>query len=424
MSDSQETDYTILEQQSEAVERQETDGSLQISANETLKETSETKEQATENVNWSEALLAESENKRKRVFRWMEGKGQTESDKDLMINSLAESLQIHKEIVERIQREKDVYEETMEKRHAEERNAVNVEREKAQLALEEHKEHYARLEAAYQSVVQELEAKKQEYKRIEANFYSHVRTIKPTDDDLSTIQPEIGHLFSQLNNLCMSLRSKIDREAATTFVQERWPALNESVKELMKNDEKTLDSGYITLFAEKFLVETMLHEIMKQPIHLGVSVNEAFEQVDAWIRVRNEEWATRLRQQISALVVKQPADEQESIEKAKEALVERIIDQLSRIYPTVKEDANQAKKILNIVNRTAKLNLAMKGQEILVKPVPIEEGVATFNSTMMKPVNKGKPEGRVLIVISPPFIASDPNDPEHGFVILGKVLCA
>ncbi|KAF7730581.1 hypothetical protein EC973_001963 [Apophysomyces ossiformis] len=427
MSEPQETEKKSLDQQHEATLTRETEHSMPVPSKENVNEathsTPELAEQAVDSTGQSDTPFISTEDSNKRVFRWMEEKEQTACDKDLMINSLAESLQIHKEIVERVQREKDAYEEAMEKKHREERNSLMMQHEQAKAALEEHRERCARLEVAYQSVVQELETKKQEYKRIEANFYSHVRSIRPTDDDLSTIQPEIGHLLSQMNNLCMSLRSKIDRDSATAFVQERWPAMNESIKELIKAEETTLDSGYITLFAEKFLVETMIEGIVRQPIHPGVSINEAFQQVDAWIRARNEEWATRLRQQVSALVVKQPAEEQQSIEKAKEALVEHIMDQLSRIYPAIKEDANQAKKILNIVNRAARLSLAMKGQEIAIKPVSVQEGVATFDSTLMKPVNKGKPEGRVLVVVSPPFVATDPSDPEHGFVIPGKVLC-
>lgn len=361
---------------------------------------------------------------RQRIASWI----QHESDKDLYIRSLTESLLIHKEIVERIENEKEQYVESIEQMRRKERQ----EYEALQQAMEERQLEYEKLQQMYHAVLGDLEKKKQEYQRMEANYYSHVRQIRATDDDLSTIQTEISHLFSQISNLCMSLRSKADRAQGTAFVFERWPEKQEAIRthllksaaEEEENEELLLDPGHIGVFTEKFLVEELLRNILEAPLHVGVSVNEAFRQVEAWMAQRNAEWAARFRQQMSALVAKQPGDdEEENIEQAKQTLTQRVMEQLLRIYPKIQGDANAGRKVTNVIQRATRLSLAIKGQELPVRTLEIEEGATEFDPSTMKPASKGKPEGLVLLVITPAFTANDPTDPEHGFLVPAKVFC-
>lgn len=113
------------------------------------------------------------EDKRNGACRMVES--DTDSDKDLVITSLTESLQIHKEILERLHNEKQEFIANIEKERQSEREATEKEKELAQQALEEQMERYRRLESNYATVVKELEARKEEFKRMEANFYAHVR---------------------------------------------------------------------------------------------------------------------------------------------------------------------------------------------------------------------------------------------------------
>ncbi|KAG2227674.1 hypothetical protein INT45_004716 [Circinella minor] len=344
----------------------------------------------------------------------------SESDQELYIRSLSESLMIHKEIVERIEYEKEQYMEMVERERKLEREAAKA----TTMALEEQQREYERLQLTYQHVLNEMEKRKQEYQRMESNYYSHVRQIRATDDDLSTIQSEISHLFSQVGNLCMGLRSKADREAGTAFIMERWADKQETIRDqLLKEGEETLDTGYIGLFIEKYIVEVILDSLLRKPLQPGVSINDAYQQVEEWFFKRNPEWATRLRQQASALVAKQPEDEEESIAQAKQKIVQSVLETIGRVCPKIKGDLNQEKKVSNIIHRAAKLNLAIKGQELPVETKPIEEGVIDFDGDCMKAASKGKAEGTVLLVITPAFAATDPNDAEHGFLVPAKVLC-
>ncbi|KAI9278556.1 hypothetical protein BDA99DRAFT_492496 [Phascolomyces articulosus] len=374
----------------------------------------------------------------------------TDSDKDLVITSLTESLQIHKEILERLNTEKEVFIADLRKERDEEQHSIQKEKEEAQSALEAQLDQYRRLETAYSSLVKELEAKKEEYKRMESSFYAHVKSIRPTDDDLSTIQYEITHLANQMNNFCMGLKSKMDRSGGSEYILERWPMTrayflqssqqpssdnSNKPKPSSEEDDNTttgtstieqprLETWIITMFTEKLVTEALTKDIFDQPIHIGVSVNETFKQLNTWIDERNTDWASRLRQQVSALVVRQAGEkEQAAIDQSLHSLVDRLLDELCHIYPRVKDGPQQRKKLEAICARAAKLNLAMKGQDIRVFCGSIEEGVALFDSTTMKPMTKCEPEGTVVFVVSPPFIALDPKDEDHGFVIPAKVYC-
>lgn len=354
-------------------------------------------------------------------FRVLDTQQDTDSDKDLIIHSLHESLHIHKEILERIQHEKEAYQQKVEKEREEEKESMENWRQNSQRVIDEQTIHCEELESNIAKLKQELELKKEEYSKLEVNFYSYVKTIRVTDDDLSTIQPEISHLLSQLNNTCMGLKSKMNRQGGTDFVFQYWSDKADLIKKYMlKEGEESLDTSYITLFVEKYLLNALLTNILDVPIHLGISINDSFKELDDWMSSRNKEWSNRLRQQVCSLVVQQPGDEEVKIQAAKNDLLQQIVEVLGSVYPPLKNDS---KKIENLISRTLKLNLAVKGQEIKIERLPIEEGVTCFNSETMKATAKGKPNGIVFLAITPPFIARDELDNEHGFTVPGKVFC-
>ncbi|KAI8074320.1 uncharacterized protein B0P05DRAFT_548097, partial [Gilbertella persicaria] len=273
-------------------------------------------------------------------FRFMESEKESESDKDLIIHSLNESLHIHKEILERIQSEKESYQQQIEQEREQEKQKMEDWRQTAEYALEEQNNYCFELEQGIEKLRKELEAKKEDYRKLEIKFYSYVKQIRVTDDDLSTIQPEISHLLSQLNNTCMGLKSKMNREKGTQFVFERWQDRIDLIKKYMMPAEgsELLDTSYITFFVEKYLIETLLHHLMDVPIHLGVSINNDFEAVNDWMASRNKEWSNRLRQQVCALVIQQPGDEEARITEAKNQLLQEIVETLGPVYPSLKQD--------------------------------------------------------------------------------------
>ncbi|KAI8976212.1 hypothetical protein BDB01DRAFT_803718 [Pilobolus umbonatus] len=344
-----------------------------------------------------------------------------DSEKDLIIQSLNQVIDAHKLVFEHLQEEKQAYQEQVEKERAEEKSRAEEYRKEADEIMEKQKKRCEELEKSIVLLKQDIEAKKEEHKKLEVSFYSYVKTVRVTDDDLSTIQPNISHLLSQLNNTCMGLKSKMDRKAGTQFVyDENRDRVDMIKKHMLTADDELLDASYITLFVEKYLTHTLLNHIMDVPIQLGVSVNEPFQALDEWMSSRNKEWANRVRQQICSLLVQQPRNEERLMEDAKDELLQKIVNVLGTIYPALKDDP---KKIDNLIQRTSRLNLAMKGQDIMIERMVIEEGNTPFNPETMKATAKGKPSGTVFLVITPPFIARDELDNEHGFTVPGKVFC-
>ncbi|ORZ13599.1 hypothetical protein BCR42DRAFT_418684 [Absidia repens] len=294
------------------------------------------------------------------------------------------------------------------------------------------------LERTHHQLTHDLQAKRNEYQRMESNFYAHMAAIRATDDDLSTIRPELGHVFSQVSNLCMSLRSKMDRDAGHDFVLAQWPNdewirrqwlhsdtddnNNDVENSLRTPSSQQLEPAIITLFIETHVARILIERILKQPIHLGASINAAFAELDTWMTARDKKpWAIRLRQQLAALIAKSPQDDEtDAIRTAQQALVDDLVATLEPLYPSMQRPTVE-KKLLTLVQRTCRLATAIHGQDIDIHTLPIQEGAASFDPDLMHPVNKGKPEGTVFLVITPPFVVS--GDDDLAFVVPAKVLC-
>ncbi|CAO3629698.1 unnamed protein product [Cunninghamella blakesleeana] len=276
---------------------------------------------------------------------------------------------------------------------------------------------------------------------METNFYSHVGVVRVSDDDLSTIKPEIIHILNQISNFCLQLRSKMDIEAATVFISTRWlEEINRIQDYKMKNcngqqdqDPDKLEPAFITLFVEKYLIDIFINHILLQPVQIGVSINDAYQQIEKWLILRHQGWATRFRQQINALIVKQPKEEEQAIKSAQYELVNTILETLLPIYPSITENIDPTKKkLITLIERVCKLSTAIKGQEITIFPLmTIKEGTTLFDPQLMKPASRGKSEGVVQLVISPPFITNHiidhkdgkENEEDYGFIVQGKVYC-
>ncbi|KAI7900976.1 uncharacterized protein BX663DRAFT_515896 [Cokeromyces recurvatus] len=319
------------------------------------------------------------------AFKPIELKGESESDKDLIIDSLSESLTIHKDIVERIQNETDELQyryETLEKPERQyifeqEKQRIQEEQQEMTLRLE-------RLEHAHKALVDQLEAKEIEYQRMESRFQSHVQL---NGKDASSLETSVRDVLSDIHELCVSLEV-IDK------------------KEL----EQMFGSKEIIWKTEKWLVDKIVNKIWKTPIHPGIPLNNAFEKVHKWIERRNVAWATRIKQHLVGFMVKESSQET-NIARAK--LIEEVLKDVEKIYLVNKK---VKEKWEEIVDKALELNVLLKCEDVTI--LNIEEGTA-FNKHIMTNVNKQ--DGKIVeFVISPPFVASNA---EKGFLVQAQVYC-
>ncbi|KAI7887598.1 uncharacterized protein EV154DRAFT_520467 [Mucor mucedo] len=327
-------------------------------------------------------------------YKRMDLKGESESDKDLIIYSLNESLQIHKEIVERTQNEKDDIEDQFEQER------MNRENERMQIVPRRDSE-LGQLQAIYDAVAAELEAKKLDYQRMESRFHSHVKKKSSETQDIQTIHTQLIRMLSQINNLCVSTIKKQNTEYILNLFRDNTMIQQHFVQEK--------DTHFLV---EKYMMDIILKDIFSTSIHPGVSLNNSFGAIHDWIEKRNVSWAARLKQQISQFV-KQSDEQSVEIEQAKGQITSHVLDFLSRFYDNIHL---LEETVLCIVNEAFELNLLLKSQgEDTVQMMSISQGTQ-YNSDIMTAVNEGD---HVLFVISPPFAANGVD----GFIIPAKVYC-
>ncbi|CAO3690017.1 unnamed protein product [Umbelopsis ramanniana] len=270
----------------------------------------------------------------------------------------------------------------------------------------------------------QLQRREQEYARIEHNFFEHTKIIRATDDDLSTIRDSFKLLKYGITRFVMSLNKKADREKATEKFQALWPHL--PLLEL----GTPLEHGHINMLTEKLIHQHLNNLIFKSPLYPGLHINGAYSEMSRWLQDHGSEFSTRLRQQLTAIIAKSKpeTDIQVEAQSARAHILEVVYNDLAEIYDPVMRETDQAaqdgngayySKIREIIDKSLKLSIAIRGQDVDISILPIQEGEQSFDEETMVEV-KGKTEGKIKFCICPPFFG---GDGEHGFLEKGKVVC-
>ncbi|KAI8370041.1 hypothetical protein EDC96DRAFT_459834 [Choanephora cucurbitarum] len=281
-----------------------------------------------------------------------------------------------------------------------------------------------RLQAELAESTRIFKERESEYSAIEHSFFEHTRAIRATDDDLSTIRDSFKLLKYSIARLVMALNKKADKAKATKKFCETWPNL--PILDPVTNE---LEPSFINVLAEKLIHEHLVKHVFDTPIYPGLKVNDAYFALFNWLQQHQSQFSVRLRQQMAAVVAKsRPESEiQQAAAKEKQQIAQRIYDDITEIYhPFIKEhdaSADEEKryytKICDIVDKALKLTIAIRGQEVEIKTVPIEENnKQQFEDETMTEV-KGRTQGLVRFCICPAFMG---GDREHGFLEKGKVV--
>ncbi|EIE84292.1 hypothetical protein RO3G_09002 [Rhizopus delemar RA 99-880] len=318
-------------------------------------------------------------------------KEDSESDKDLYLFSLNESLQIHKEMVERVQGEKDDVEEECERVMAEEQAKMAKAKQVVLVKQQQHIEERMRLETIYNQLKNELELKECEFRRMEGKFQSHLKSAKATEDDLMMVQNKFNSLLNEISDFCGVLEYDND----------------DIVSWSLSDDLET-----VNWWIEAWMMQVIIEDILDTPIQPGVEINNAFGKMYEWVKKRNVSWATRIRQQMTTFMTRQSNEVE--VKRAKDDIVNKIIERLNSVVMNVVDK----EKVKDIVERAVQLNLALKSQDAVIDKVTIEEG-NVFDANMM--ISVSGEEGGVSLVISPPFMV---KNADHRFILIpAKVYC-
>lgn len=293
-----------------------------------------------------------------------------------------------------------------------------------QLEVQNEKKNKERLQSELAEAQRVFKEREMEYSAIEHSFFEHTRAIRATDDDLSTIRDSFKLLKYSIARLIMTLNKKADKARATEKFCKTWPNLP-----ILDPTTNELEPSFVNLLAEKLVHEHLVRDVFSLPIYPGLKVNDAYKTLNNWLQQHQSNFSVRLRQQMAAVVAKsKPESEiQQTAQKEKRVIAQKIYDDLADIYhpflrendAAVEEEKSYLHKICDIVDKALKLTIAIRGQEVEITTVPIEEGSKQpFEEETMTEV-KGRTEGLVRFCICPAFIG---GDREHGFLEKGKVV--
>ncbi|KAF7732520.1 hypothetical protein EC973_003267 [Apophysomyces ossiformis] len=295
-----------------------------------------------------------------------------------------------------------------------------IERVRKETALEAEKKH--ELQNEFEEARRNCQAREMEYAQIEHSFFEQTRAVRATDDDLSTIRDSFKLLKYSITRMIMTLNKKADKKKATEKLVATWPKLS------VVEPNAELEPPQINLLAEKLIHEHLVQSIFRCPIYPGLPINDAYSSLSRWLVEHESKFSVRLRQQMAAIVAKSAKDSElhTTAQAEKRRIVEKIYNDLAEIYhpfilendAAVDEEKRYSSKITDIVDKAMKLAIAMRGQEVDISMLDIEEGKQPFDEETMADV-KGKTTGIVRFCICPAFVG---RDGEHGFVEKGKVV--
>ncbi|KAG1190987.1 hypothetical protein G6F36_002682 [Rhizopus arrhizus] len=208
-----------------------------------------------------------------------------------------------------------------------------------------------------------------EYSAIEQSFFEHTRTIRATDDDLSTIRDSFKLLKYSIARLIMTLSKKADKAKAADKFCKTWPHLR-----ILEAPDAELESSLVNLLSEKLVHEHLVTSIFNVPVYPGLKVNEAYDALFHWLQAHSSQFSVRLRQQMASVIAKsgKESDIQQMAIKEKQRIATKIYDDLADIYhpflrendAAVEDEKSYFNKICDIVEKTLKLAIAIRGQDV------------------------------------------------------------
>jgi hypothetical protein len=298
---------------------------------------------------------------------------------------------------------------------------INKVRQEVTSEVEKKQQLQADLEEA-RRVYQERET---EYSHIEHNFFQLTRAVRATDDDLSTIRDSLKLLKYNVSRVVMTLNKKADKSKAKAKFVATWPQLS-----LLDSQGELVEPSHINYLAEKLIHEHLVRSVFRCPVYPGLDINDAYAALSQWFTEHDSNFSIRLRQQLALILVKnnKTADSelQQAVQQEKKRIADLIYNDLADIYSPflrendaqVSEEKSYYAKVTDILDKAFKLAVAIRGQEVDITTLDLDEGKQEIDEETMVEV-RGKSSGVVRFCICPAFVG---GDGEHGFLEKGKVV--
>lgn len=267
-----------------------------------------------------------------------------------------------------------------------------------------------------------------EYSQIEHNFFQLTRAVRATDDDLSTIRDSLKLLKYNVSRVVMSLSKKANKTAAKTKFVSMWPHL----ALVDEHSGDWVEPGHMNFLAEKLIHHHLVRSVFECPVYPGLAINDAYASVHQWFADHDAaSFSIRLRQQLALILVNNSNSSDttelyQAVQLEKKRIADMIYNDLADIYSPfirdndaqVKDDKTYYAKVMDILDKAFKLTVAIRGQEVAITTLDLDEGKQALDEETMVEV-RGKTTGTIRFSICPAFVG---GDGEHGFLEKGKVV--
>ncbi len=252
--------------------------------------------------------------------------------------------------------------------------------------------------------------KVERYEELDKNYMELVRHLHVSDDDYSTVYNRMVHLRVSIETMIQKAKGygsvNLHRKAAIAHFKKAGLTQDFPV------EEHLLEPYHLNLYMESAVMTVLIDHFFNNFLGCIFNQSEEFQKVNKWVEKRDEKIATRWRQQLCLLVVR----ESQAMKSRREKEVCRAANTLCDLVYKVYRGTDMSVKIRELCFNAFDLSLAMYGMEAVIHPVTTPLGTPFDSTTMVSP-QKSNPEGKVFLVIFPTF--KDKND----FFIKSKVWC-
>ncbi|KAL0081546.1 hypothetical protein J3Q64DRAFT_1731583 [Phycomyces blakesleeanus] len=267
--------------------------------------------------------------------------------------------------------------------------------------------------------------------QLKVNYDIHLCSMRATEDDLDTIAAKVRLLKESISQLAGELMEHADPVIATNALYTFWLNLSTSIDELKEGPDQTLPLHRMRMLTEKFIMDVLIQNLNVSFFPgLSTAATSAYNELCTFFRQHDREFATRLRQELALVVVKNKG-QKETIDKELHDILQSnwkyLYGGLSKAYPflyqhdKIEPDVRKhyGAKIQKLVEQAVTLGCAIKGQEIVITGADVREGTQIFDSNFMVDED-GQTSGVVAFCICPPFVVlCEP----YRCLEAGKVLC-
>ncbi|ORZ01493.1 hypothetical protein BCR43DRAFT_180890 [Syncephalastrum racemosum] len=242
---------------------------------------------------------------------------------------------------------------------------------------------------------------------LENNYQEHLRSLRATPDDLTTISAKLRRLKDTIANLADDLVENVDPVRATKALRGFWLNLREPIERL----GNPLPLNRIRMLTEKYMMDFLM-QYMTPNVFPGLKVDPSdYFLLEYWVRSLDKALATRLRQEIALVLVKQEGDRLRHTAQHNASI---LYANLREAYPYIQQmdsvtDDPQARydaKVRGLIDLSMEIGFAMKGQEADIVATVIEEGKQMMNPVYMDD-EEGQLQGTIEFCLCPPFVIYD-----------------